>query len=371
MTPLRPFSLNRRQFIGQVALGASALALAARSHAQSPAAPRKLGVALVGLGNYSTGQLAPALKLTQHCHLTGVVTGSPEKGLRWAKEHGFPEKNIYHYDTMAQMADNPDIDIVYVVTPNALHARDVVAAAKAGKHIICEKPMAISVAECDRMIAACSAAKVLLSIGYRLHFDPIQEEFRKLARSGEFGPFLKSDGAFAFSMKKPQWRAQKALAGGGPLMDVGVYVVQQACMATGQAPSAVTARELTKNRPEFFRDVEESIEWTLEFPNGARSTGFSGYDSNTNRFRAEAAQGWFELSPAYSYRGLKAASSRGPVTVQPAASQQALQMDDFTQCIREQRASRVPGEMGRRDMVILEGIYASAAAGGKRLELKY
>jgi glucose-fructose oxidoreductase len=371
MNSPRSASLPRRQFISQLALGAGALALAARAHGQSSAAPRKLGVALAGLGNYSTRQLAPALKLTQHCRLTGVVTGSPEKGRQWARDHGFPEKNVYHYDTMAQMAENPDIDIVYVVTPNALHERDVVAAARAGKHVICEKPMAVSVAECDRMIAACTAAKVRLSMGYRLHFDPIHEELRRLVRSEEFGPFLKSDGAFAFPMNKPQWRAEKALAGGGPLMDVGVYVIQQACMATGQAPSAVTARELPKKRPEFFRDVEESLEWSLEFPNGARSTGFTGYDSGTNRFRAEAAKGWFELSPAYSYSGIKANSSRGPVTVAPAASQQALQMDDFAQCILEQRASRVPGEMGRRDMVIVEGIYASAAAGGQRRELKY
>ena len=147
------------------------MALAQRAAGQS-SGRRKLGVALCGLGNYARGQHGPALKLTQNCELRGVITGSPEKGEAWSKEYGFPAKNIYHYDTMARLAENPDIDIVYIVTPNALHAQHVIAAAWAKKHVICEKPMAVSVAECDAMLAACRANNVELSIGYRLQFEP-------------------------------------------------------------------------------------------------------------------------------------------------------------------------------------------------------
>src|SRR5688572_11839310 len=283
---------SRRQFLGQLS-AAGALALAPRALRAAGAPERKLGVALVGLGGYSTGQLGPALKLTKFCRLAGVVTGSPEKGKRWAQEYGFPETSVYSYETMGRMADNPDIDIVYVVTPNSLHARDTIAAARAGKHVICEKPMAISVAECDAMIAACKEAKVRLSIGYRLHFDPFHEELRRLVRTQEFGPFMKMDGGFAFTMNRPQWRAEKKLAGGGPLMDLGVYVIQEAYMAAGAAaPVAITARELPKKRPEFFRDVEESILWTMEFANGARAEGYTSYNDSRNDFRAEAAGGW-------------------------------------------------------------------------------
>lgn len=369
-TPLLfPFT-SRRRFLGQLS-AAGVLAFAPRSVRANESPAKKLGIVLVGLGGYSTGQLGPALKLTQHCRLTGVVTGSAEKGRKWAKEYGFPESSIYHYDTMARMADNPDIDIVYVVTPNGLHAEHAIAAAKAGKHVICEKPMANTVAECDAIIAACAAAKVRLSMGYRLHFDPFHEELRRLVRTQEFGPFKKMSGGFAFTMGSPQWRATKKLAGGGPLMDLGVYVLQEALMASGEvAPVAITARELPKKRPEFFVDVEESLEWTMEFANGARCECFTSYNDNRNNFRAEAAGGWFEIGPAYSYRGLRAATSRGPVTVTPPASQQALQMDDFALCVREGRETRVPGEMGRRDMVMVEAIYASAAAGGKRVEVK-
>ena len=362
--------VSRRRFLGQVS-AAGALALAPRLAFAAEVPARKLGVALVGLGGYSTGQLGPALKLTEHCRLAGVVTGSREKGAKWAKEFGFPETSIYGYDTMARLADNKDIDIVYVVTPNALHAEHVIAAAQAGKHVITEKPMANSVADCDAMIAACKKAGVKLSVGYRLHFDPFHEELRRLARTSEFGPFTKMTGGFAFTMGKHVWRAEKKLAGGGPLMDLGVYVLQETLMATGEVPPvAVTARELPKKRPEFFVDVEESLMWTMEFANGARCEGYTSYNDNRNDFRAEAAGGWYEVGPAYSYRGLSATTSRGPVVATALPSQQALQIDDFAKCVRDNLTTRVPGEMGRRDMVMVEAIYASAAAGGKRVEVK-
>jgi glucose-fructose oxidoreductase len=368
-TPLVSPSVSRRQFLGTIS-AAGAVALAPRS-LLAAGEPRQLGVVICGLGNYSTGQLRPAMKLTRNCRLVGVVTGSREKGNKWAAEFGFPESSVYTYDTMAQMAGNPDIDIVYVVTPNGLHAQHVIAAAKAGKHVITEKPMANTVADCDAMIAACKAAGVKLSVGYRLHFDPFHEKLRQLAQSQEYGPFTKMDGGFAFVMGNMQWRAQKKLAGGGPLMDLGVYVLQEALMASGEIPPvAITATELPKKRPEFFVDVEESIKWTMEFANGARCEGYTSYNDNRNNFRAEAKGGWFEIAPAYSYGGLRAATSAGPVTATPLKSQQALQIDDFALCVRDGRQTRVPGEMGRRDMVMVEAIYASAAAGGKRIEVK-
>jgi len=369
-TPFFAPVLSRRRFLAQVGAAGALAAVPRGLLAAEPADGRKLGVALVGLGGYSSGQLGPALKLTKHCRLAGVVTGSPEKGKRWAAEYGFPETSIYSYDTMARMADNPDIDIVYVVTPNSLHARDTIAAARAGKHVICEKPMANSVAECDAMIAACKEAKVKLAIGYRLHYDPFHEELRRLVRTQEFGPFMKMDGGFAFVMGRMQWRAQRQWAGGGPLMDLGVYVIQEACMAGGATPVAVSARERPKPRPEFFTDVEESLDWTMEFANGAKAACFTSYNGNQNDFRAEAAGGWYQVGPAYSYNGLRAATSRGPVAVEPLQSQQALQIDAFARVIRNNEPNLVPGEMGRRDMVIVEAIYASAAAGGQRVEVR-
>jgi glucose-fructose oxidoreductase len=259
---------SRRAFLA----GAALLTFGMPAASQSPIR-HKLGVALCGLGNYSRGQLGPALKLTQNCELRGVVTGSPEKGALWAEDYGFPPRNVYHYDTIAEMVANPDIDIVYVVTPNALHARHVIAAAEAMKHVICEKPMAVSVTECDAMIAACRTNNVKLSIGYRLQFEPHYEELKRHARENDWGAFTRMSGGFSLVMREAQWRAERKLAGGGPLMDLGIYAIQAACMAAGDATLiAVTASERPKQRPEFFRDIEEAIEWTMEFADGARGS---------------------------------------------------------------------------------------------------
>jgi glucose-fructose oxidoreductase len=302
--------------------------------------------------------------------LAAGVTGDPAKGGKWASDYGFPEKNVYGYDTMQRMADNPDIDIVYVVTPNGLHAEHSIAAARAGKHVICEKPMANTVAECDAIIAACEKAGVRLSVGYRLHFDPYHEVLREFVRTGECGPFTRMNGGFAFRMGNRQWRVDKKLAGGGPLMDLGVYVVQESCMATKATPVAVTAKELPKQKPELFNEVEEGIEWTLEFSDGALAKGFTSYNDGANNFRADADKGWFEMQPAYTYRSLRGETHNGPLKFEPQVNQQALQMDDFADCVKTGRTTPVGGWMGRRDMCIVEAIYASAATGGARVEIK-
>ncbi len=359
--------LNRRQFVGRVAVGATALALGSKSFAQ-PVAPKKLGLAIVGLGGYATGLLAPALKLTEHLELRAVVTGSPDKGKKWAQVFGFPEKNIFSYATMARLADLPEVDIVYVVTPNSLHAEEVITAAQAGKHVISEKPFATNVADAERAFAACKAAKVKLSIGYRLHFDPYHQEMMRLARTQEFGPFLRMNGANGFLMGRKIWRAERALAGGGPLMDMGVYCIQAACMAAnGATPIAVTAQEHPKTRPEIFADVEEGLDWTMEFANGAKAELMTTYGKNVGRFRAEGDKGWIDFTTAFMYGGLKVDSSTGPLSFGPPVNQQARQMDDFALCVREGRESRVPGEMGLRDMKIIAAIYEAAKTGKRTL----
>src|SRR5208283_479826 len=308
-TPRSASPVSRRRFLGQLSAAAALLLAPRRGRAlDAPPLSKKLGVALVGLGSYSTYQLGPALRLTKRCRLTGVVTGSRAKGRNWSRDYGFPEKNVFGYATMGEMAGNPDIDIVYVVTPNGLHAEHCIAAAKAGKHVICEKPMATSVADCDAIIGACRSAGVRLTVGYRLHYEPHHAEFARLAREKAFGPFMRMDGANGFEMDssataKTSWRLDKTLAGGGPLMDMGVYVVQAACMAKVEAaPDAVTARFGPVTRPEVFSEVEESIGWTMEFADGAVADCRATYAESVSNFRAQADHGWARLEdPAFYY----------------------------------------------------------------------
>ena len=366
-----PRFLTRRKFLGDLSLGTAALVLASRSHAQSASAEKKLGIALVGLGSSSTGQLGPALRKTKFCKLAGVVTGSADKGRRWAADYGFSEKNIYSYDTMARIADNPDIDIVYVVTPNAFHAEHCIAAAKAGKHVISEKPFTTTVAEAEAVLAVYREKKTRHSIGYRLHFDPYHEELRRLAREKDFGEFTKVTAGFSFMMPQKVWRADKKLAGGGPVMDLGIYLIQGSCMAAnGVAPIAATAKTGPITRPDIFTDVEETMNFNLEFANGLTAECTTSYEGRASRIRAESAKGWIELQQAFAYAGIRGSTSARTLSFVPPVNQQALQMDDFAQCVLENRPTRVPGEMGLRDLKIIAAIYESAANGGRRVEVK-
>ena len=321
----------------------------------------KLGVALVGLGSYSSGELAPALQQTKHCFLAGLVSGSPEKLAEWKGKYNLPEESCYTYDNFDRIRDNGEIDIVYVVLPNALHADWVVRAAEAGKHVICEKPMAVTVEECDRMIAACRKAGKQLSIGYRLHFEPHNREVMRVGQQKVFGnlTFIEADHGLADS---GGWRIEKSLSGGGPLMDVGIYCVQAVRYATGPEPIAVTAQEGFRHHPEKFRTVEESLSWQMEMPEGVIAKCTSSYSEKKNRLRVEADRGFLELEPAYAYRGIKGKTSDGAMHL-PEVAQQAEQMDNFALCIKEGRPTPVPGEEGRKDVRILQAIYKAMETG--------
>jgi glucose-fructose oxidoreductase len=376
-TPSLPAPVSRRRFIGQLSAAAAAISLMPRLGlaADGPKPAKKLGIALVGLGNYSTDELAPAIGQSQHWRLAGVVTGSPEKGKRWAQRHGFPQRNILGYETMARLADCPDIDVVYVVTPNALHAEHCIAAAGAGKHVITEKPMATSVADCDAMIAACRGAGVRLMVGYRLHYEPHTAEFCRLARERTFGPFMRMKGSNSFDMGDPDpadynWRVNRKLAGGGPLMDMGVYVIQAACMAKAEeAPVAVTGKFGPVTRPRLFAQVEQSISWTMEFADGALADCETSYAEQVSLFEATAAHGWARLEdPAFYYDEPLLTTSRGVVDL-PKVNHQLAQLDAMAAEILTGSPSLAPGEMGRRDIAIVKAIYA-AAASGQRTEVK-
>lgn len=326
----------------------------------------KLGVALVGLGKYSSEQLAPALQETKECFLAGIVTGTPEKESRWQRKYNLPEQNIFNYDNFDKIRDNPDIDIVYVVLPNAMHREFTIRAAQAGKHVICEKPMAITVDDCNAMISACKEAGKMLSIGYRLHFEPHNREMMRLGQQGIMGRVSKLLAEHGMD-SVDGWRLDQELSGGGPLVDVGIYCVQGVRYTTGQEPIAVTARAGEKTNKRKFSGVEESLSWTMEMPGGVIAECKTSYSDEMNTLRAEAASGWFELQPAYSYDGIRGKTSQHKMQF-PEVNQQALQMDDFAAAIKQNQPSPVPGEMGRQDVKIIQAIY-KAVRSGERVEI--
>ena len=376
---------SRRTFIRKAGLGLGAAALAgpgltSPSSASPILAPsgrparrrdHHLGFALVGLGNYATGQLAPALQETEHCKLTGIVTGSPDKVPEWQEKYDIPDENVYNYENFDEIADNDAIDVIYVVLPNSMHAEYTIRAAQAGKHVISEKPMATSVADCQRMIDACNEAGKKLAIGYRLHFEPHHQRAMEIGQEQLFGPIKFIEASFGFKIGDPnQWRLDKELAGGGPLMDVGIYAIQAARYTIGEEPIAVTAQAF-KTDPEKFDEVEETLFWQLEFPNGAAATSTTSYAAGINRLFASAEDGRFEIEPAYSYGGIQGTENGEPMGFDSNVNQQARQMDGFAECVMEDKDPALynfSGEEGLKDMKVIEAIF-QAAETGERVEI--
>ncbi|MDF4203212.1 Gfo/Idh/MocA family oxidoreductase [Maribacter sp. SA7] len=331
---------------------------------------KKLGIALVGLGSYSTYQLAPSLQETDHCYLAGIVTGTKEKESVWKEKYNIPKKNIYNYENFDDIVNNDVIDVVYVVLPNSMHAEFCIRAAKAGKHVICEKPMAISVDECDAIINACNENGVKLAVGYRMQSDPYTHEVKKYVKEKTFDDvlFVSSDAGYVSNGNPDQWRLDKSLSGGGALMNMGVYAIQTSIYGAGQNPISVSAQEFS-TRPEYFKDTDETITAQFKFANGAVAHMMTSHNANGNRLKVHGSKGWFELDPAHSYGPISGRTSNGNTIEFPFKKQQALQMDDFAKHLLLNTKNIAPGEMGKRDMIIVEAIYKSISEGGKEQPL--
>jgi glucose-fructose oxidoreductase len=362
-------------------LGRRDLLLAAASSAllssgAARAAPeRPLGYAIVGLGGYGLGVIIPQFANCAHSRLAAVVSGDPAKARRVAAEHGLPESSIYSYESFDKIRDNPDVDIVYVCLPNSMHAEYVIRAARTGKHVMCEKPMAVSAAECVKMIAACKAANRKLMIGYRCHFEPFNLEAMRLARSGAAGKIRYVRSEHGFIQGDPtRWRLKRALSGGGSLMDMGIYALQAARYMTGEEPIAVQAMESTVRTDPRFHEVEDQIDWQLLFPSGAIAACKSMYSANQNHIIAMGDRGRIELEPATRYDGNHMWTGRDgrehEITPPPgpARTQFAGQLDHLVECIATGREPIVSGEEGLRDMRIIDAIYRSARE-GRRIQL--
>lgn len=356
---------SRRTFIKQSALTVGALSFApAFATIIIPQKKTRLGVALVGLGYYSTDLLAPALQETKHCYLAGIVTGTPSKANVWKNQYDIPDKNIYNYQNFDSIANNPDIDVVYVVLPPSMHAEYAVRAAKAGKHVWCEKPMAPTVAECQRMIDACNQNKTKLSIGYRLHHEPNTQRIIQFRKELTYGKVLtvKAEAGY-FDGRSNHWKQKKNM-GGGVMGDMGVYPLNAIRYSTGLEPMAVTAKAST-TRPDIYFEVEETMTFDLEFANGITAYGMATFGKGINDLKVTCEKGWYGLSPFQAYNGINGMTSDGVKLNTPIANEQASQMDDDASAIVNNTSMLVPGEEGLKDIRVVEAIYRSVDSKGR------
>ncbi len=358
-------SSDRRTFVKTVSASLAAGAAAGGFFTSSAKAndDKKLGFALVGLGGLSTNQIAPGLLNSKHCKLTAIVTDTPEKEKVWGDKYGITQDHIYNYDSFDKIANDDTVDVIYIVLPNGMHPEYVKRAAKAGKHVFCEKPMANTSKDCREMIDACQKANRNLGIGYRCQFEPHHQACRELAQQKTFGDLKFINAGFGFKIGDPtQWRLRRDLAGGGALMDVGIYALQACRFLTGEEPIEIVARE-TKTDLQKFAEVDETITWEMKFPSGVLANCVTTYNFNgVNQFRAFASNGEFGLNPAFSYKGNKGSSSKGPIEAIE-TDQFAVEMDAFAQTILTEQPNQVSGEEGLRDLLAIEAIYASIAQG--------
>jgi glucose-fructose oxidoreductase len=352
--------ISRRKFLAQTSATVASLSLAIDAFPSILQKKERLGVALVGLGYYSKDLLAPALQLTKKCYLAGIVTGTPAKAEEWKQQYKIPDKNIYNYQNFDTIANNPDIDVVYVVLPPSMHMEYTIKAAKAGKHVWCEKPMAVTEAECKKMIDACNQNKVKLSIGYRMHHEPNTQEIMRYAKNLPYGKIISvSAAAGYFDPRTDHWKQKKAM-GGGVMHDMGVYPLNAARYATGLEPLSVSALQST-TRPEIYKEVAETMVFDLEFPGGITAHCEASFGKGMNDLKVTCQNGWYTLSPFQAYNGIKGETSDGKKLNSPIANEQATQMDNDAISIMSNKPVLVPGEEGLRDIRIVEAIYRSVA----------
>jgi len=332
----------------------------------------RVGVAVVGLGRIAIDEMLPAFQQSKHAKVVALVTGDRDKGLRVARQYNIPESAVLDYKDVDKLAQMADVRSVYIALPNNLHVEFTVRAARAGKHVLCEKPMANSVAECRQMIDACRKAGRQLMIAYRSQYEALDRTLLKMIREKKLGALKEFNSVNSQNMGDPQhWRLKKAMAGGGALPDIGIYCINAARFLSGEEPSEVFGSIWSTPGDARFREVEESCQFVLRFPSGFAATCSTSYSAHKSQmFRVNGFEAWAEMDPGYAYHGNKLRITRvvdgkDQTSEIPAdkKNQFTLMIDHFASCIQQNRDVHTPGEEGLQDGRIMEAIYESARSG--------
>ena len=337
----------------------------------TPLAPdKRVGFAIVGLGRLALGQILPAFASCKYAKPVALVSGNAAKARKVARQYGIKETNVYDYQNFDHIRDNKEIDVVYIVLPNGMHEEYTVRAAKAGKHILCEKPMANTAAEAKRMIEACESAGKKLMIAYRIQYEPHHRMVQQFIRNKQYGNVKLIESVNVQNMGDPeQWRLNKKLAGGGALPDIGLYCLNTTRFLLGEEPESISATMYSTPNDVRFKEVEEAVLFQMRFPSGVLSTNSCSYAAHKGqRYRCYTdAGGWYGLDPAYPYKGLAMDMAevkdqkewKGKPSLEE-KDQFALEIDHMADCVLNNKKPYSPGEEGHQDMKLMETIYEAA-----------
>lgn len=338
-----------------------------------PETPKKtVGWAIVGLGELALGEIMPAFGRCKLSKPTALVSGHPEKAEKVAKAYGIKASSIYNYENYDKLADNPDVQAIFIVLPNSMHAEYTIRGFKAGKHVLCEKPMATSVAECEQMIAAGKAAQKQLMIAYRLRYEPFNMTAIDMCRNEKLGKIQTISASNNQVVQAPNIRLSQEL-GGGPLGDIGLYCLNATRYLTGLEPVEVSAYSHQPKDDPRFREVPASMVFTMRFPSGVIVTCDCSFNVSPNRrFRVHCDKGFINLDEAFSYRGqvmtIGEKGKKSQLTLTP-VNHFAAEMEHFSECVLQNKTPITPGEEGLADHRVMAAIEESART-GKSVSLK-
>lgn len=337
------------------------------SEVLSMAASKRVGYAVVGLGGIAQNAVLPAFRHSKRAALAALVSGDRDKARRLARKFG--ARQVYTYDEYEACLRNPAVDAVYLASPNGLHFAQTLAAAAAGKHVLCEKPMANSVEECRRMVEACRKHRVRLMIAYRKYFEPAGLALKRLARGGKLGSLRVIQTAFTIMIKpgkREGWGFNPALAGGGALPDVGVYCVNTARWLTGLDPVEAEAYTWITD-PRFSEAIDQHMAFRLNFPGGLVMQAAASFGAaQASSLQVHGEKGWAALNPAYPWdeprRLFGIAGGRRFEKTYGIVPEFAMELDAFAHCITQGRDPEPDGVQGMRDVAVMQAIYQAARA---------
>jgi predicted dehydrogenase len=330
---------------------------------------QRVGYAVVGLGSISQQAVLPAFRHSRKSKLVAVVSGDERKARRLARQFG--ASDYYTYDDYALCLSHPKVEAVFIATHNLGHVEYTLRAAQAGRHVLCEKPMAPTAQDCRRMIETCRASNVRLMIAYRKYFEPASLALKKLVTSRKLGRLKAIHSGFLIYFvpggKNPHWHYDRYRAGGGSLVDVGVYCINTVRWLTGLEPTEATAHAWTVD-PERFSQVEESVAFQLKFPGGLVMQATSSFGAAQSSFlQVHGEKGWAALNPAYAYdeerRLFGKINGKWFEKKWKIMDEFALELDYFADCIRRRREPEPNGVQGLRDVAVMQAIYQAAREG--------
>jgi predicted dehydrogenase len=360
--------ITRREFSRLVAFGVGTQLLPGL---RALGEDRTIGYGVVGLGRISMQHFMPAVKTSKKSRITALVSGHRDKAEHMAAEYGVPSRSIYSYENYDEIGKNSDVDAVYIALPNSMHAEYTIRAAKAGKHVLCEKPMATSVEDARAMIQACESTLKKLMIAYRCQYEPAHLRAIELIREGKLGSIQSIESAFGFPIVPNEWRLDKKLAGGGPLMDVGIYCLNASRYLTGEEPSELAGFSSVVDQDGRFAQVEETLSWTMKFPNGTLASCTCTYGSSMpGYFRVRGSKGMMIMEPAFNYDNvhlsgqLAGGEKLEMMPDEPDPVQFLREADYMADCILQNQEPKTSGREGLRDMELMAQIYRSCEKKG-------